>query len=207
MQGEERSHHPSLTPAERELEDALRGLSPAASKIDRDRVLFDAGAAAASERSWRLGFAAAALAIGLALSLLWRPQPQVVERVVYVPAPTTQSQPAPRSPSVSQPQSDHQLASVQPDPAGRRLQPVPIPVPAGPFVAMPPGFVNVSRTEFVSDARRSPYFVAIQNVVRKGLGAIPSTRTIAIDRDEPSDSSPAGGGGATEPEAGEQHPS
>ena len=53
MQGEERSHHPSLTPAERELEDALRGLSPAASKIDRDRVLFDAGAAAASERSWR----------------------------------------------------------------------------------------------------------------------------------------------------------
>ena len=178
MQGEERSHRADLTPAERELEEALRALSPTASTIDRDRLLFDAGAASVRDRSWRWGFVAAALALGLTLSVLWRQPPRVVERLAQQPARTTRAvQVAQAAPAQAQ-----AVATSKPSLVVREYHPVPIPVPTGPFVAAPPRFVKVSRVELVSDARGSAYFTAIQNVFERGLGAIPSTRTAPGDR-------------------------
>jgi hypothetical protein len=82
-----------LTPAERELEAAMRVLRPAPAALDRDRVLFEAGAAAGRARAgrsllaWRA--AAALVAVALGASWLWRggarPGPAPVqERIVYV---------------------------------------------------------------------------------------------------------------------------
>jgi len=80
------SNEEQLTPAEAELAHALGGLRPAGG-MDRDRVLFRAGAASA-RRTGRLGVGlAAALAAALAVSLAVRPKARVIERVVTVPAP------------------------------------------------------------------------------------------------------------------------
>src|SRR5688572_20540599 len=91
MQGEEQSHQPGLTPAERELEDALRGLRPSPAQIRRDRVLFDAGVAATARRASprAVGLVAAGLALGVGLSVFW-PSELPVERVVSGGAPATQ---------------------------------------------------------------------------------------------------------------------
>jgi hypothetical protein len=80
-----------LTPAERELEAAMRVLRPAPAALDRDRMLFEAGAAVGRARAgrsllaWRA--AAALVAVALGASWLWRggagPAP-VQERIVYV---------------------------------------------------------------------------------------------------------------------------
>ncbi len=78
-----------LTPAEEELEAALRSLRPAAAAIERDRLMFQAGRATVrrSGRAW-LG-AVAVLAAALGASLLHRPQPRIVERIVRVQTPAT----------------------------------------------------------------------------------------------------------------------
>jgi hypothetical protein len=70
------------------LETALGGLAPAPAP-DRDRILFEAGRAAARPpRLWPLTAAALALACtGLGGALWLRPGPQTVERVVYLLAP------------------------------------------------------------------------------------------------------------------------
>jgi hypothetical protein len=58
-----------LTPAEREFEEVLAGLQPAGTSIDRDALMYQAGYAAASRRSWPWQGLAALLAVGLAASL------------------------------------------------------------------------------------------------------------------------------------------
>lgn len=77
------------------LETALSGLAPAPAP-DRDRILFEAGRAAARPpRLWPLTAAALALvSAGLGWALWLRPGPQTVERVVYVNVPA----PAPVEP-------------------------------------------------------------------------------------------------------------
>lgn len=98
-----------------ELEAALASLSPRASRVDRDQLLYLAGRASAEQTSvgnlrrpwlWPAATAvSASAAVVLAVLLLARPEPRVVERIVYVPQPreaegqqnqkTSHDQPAP----------------------------------------------------------------------------------------------------------------
>jgi len=82
-----------LPPGERELEAAMGALRPAPAALDRDRLLFEAGAAVGRARArrsvlaWRA--AAALVAVALGTSLLRREAarpggPAVQERIVYV---------------------------------------------------------------------------------------------------------------------------
>jgi hypothetical protein len=86
-------HTEPLTPAERELAEALGSLSPARPSLGRERILFEsgrtAGEAAARRRLFAWRAAAAVLLVGLGLSMVLRDQRRVVERerVVYLPAP------------------------------------------------------------------------------------------------------------------------
>lgn len=93
-----------LTPAEAELEAALRSLRPARAAIDRDRLMFRAGRASARRggRIW-LG-TAVILGAALGLSLAFRPGPQEVVRVVEV-----QREPDPARPPAAPPLT-HALA-------------------------------------------------------------------------------------------------
>jgi hypothetical protein len=77
-----------LTSAERELGQALSRLNPAATALDPAHILWEAQRRRAGRQvRWWRGIAAA-LALALVLSLLLRPQPRAVEKVVYVsPSP------------------------------------------------------------------------------------------------------------------------
>jgi hypothetical protein len=86
----------SQVPSEPEmtkLESALRALSPAPSRLDRDRLMFEAGALARGRTGrarWLWPSVAAALAITAtaeSMLLVSRPEPRVVERLVVVPEP------------------------------------------------------------------------------------------------------------------------
>ncbi len=80
-----------LTPAEHELASALGGLQPAATSIDRDRLMFRAGRASVHRRGRLWQGATGSLALALAVSLVVRPAPRQVERIVTVAqAPRTQ---------------------------------------------------------------------------------------------------------------------
>ena len=87
-----------LTPAQRELENALRDLRPARPNIDRDRMMFKAGAASArrSLNVWRA--AAAVLVLGNAAAVtfaLRSAQPDRANQVVDAqPPPLVTEQPA-----------------------------------------------------------------------------------------------------------------
>lgn len=76
-----------------DIELALRALAPAPSRIDRDRLMFEAGArslGAADRRRWFWpGVAAglAAIVAGESILLASRPTPRVVERLVVVREP------------------------------------------------------------------------------------------------------------------------
>ena len=89
-----------LTPAESELESALRSLRPARAAIDRDRLMFQAGRASARRggRVW-LG-ATMALAAALGVSLVVRPGPREVVRIVRVEPQPTRPKAAPSLPMI-----------------------------------------------------------------------------------------------------------
>jgi len=85
-----------MTPAERELEAAMRALRPAPAALDRDRLLFEAGAtigragARRSALAWRA--AAALVAVALGATWVWRGVAgpgagRAQERIVYVERP------------------------------------------------------------------------------------------------------------------------
>ena len=86
-----------LAPSLKALEAALGALAPRADRLDRDKLMFAAGvesarrtgakaAAPVGRLAWPAGFAAmTAAAAVLAVTVLFRPGPEVVERVVYVP--------------------------------------------------------------------------------------------------------------------------
>ena len=161
-----------LTPAERELEDALRGLNPTAARIDRDRLLLDAGAAAGRAQFRRVvGPAAGVLAACLAFALLWPAQPTVVERVVLVPAA-----PAPEAASTQESDKYGVRPSTAPV-ALASLTPVPFPVPGGPFVTVRLGKMGETAGAIPTGA----YLEKIQNVFRNGWGAPPRTLSPADD--------------------------
>jgi hypothetical protein len=92
----------SIGPELAAIESALAALAPRPARLDRDRLLYEAGRLAAlQERSWkRYGWpaAAAALAATLLVSLIVRPEPQIVERVVRVPIATPLLESSPDGP-------------------------------------------------------------------------------------------------------------
>jgi len=89
-----------------EVEAALRALVPGPSMLDRDRLMFEAGALSSCRTPWlHRAWPAAAAALALALAgeswlLAIRPAPRIVERLVVVREPSE----APSSRSVA-PQS------------------------------------------------------------------------------------------------------
>lgn len=91
----------SEQPEREPLESALAGLKPAATTLDRDRLMFAAGQAAAPKRTWLWPASSAALfclSLGLGVALAARPAPIETVRVVYLPAETRdikQAAPAP----------------------------------------------------------------------------------------------------------------
>jgi hypothetical protein len=94
----QRSSDPDLN----DIESALGGLAPVASRLDRDALMFQAGAASsrsAARGRWVWPSIAATLAIALvseSLVLAVRPGPRVVERIVVVrePVPETSTSPS-----------------------------------------------------------------------------------------------------------------
>ena len=79
-------HEPNLNPDARNTADLLAACRPADHQIDRDDLLFRAGAASARKRLWLWRGVSTALAAGLALSVLLRlaPAPPRPQRIVYV---------------------------------------------------------------------------------------------------------------------------
>jgi len=82
-----------LPPQLQSLEAALAALVPRAERLDRDRLMFEAGRESvlksASRGRWAwpaLSTAMTALAGALLVMLVLRPEPRVVERIVYVRA-------------------------------------------------------------------------------------------------------------------------
>jgi hypothetical protein len=91
------------------LESALRALSPAPSRLDRDRLMFEAGALARGRTGrlrWLWPSAAALLAVVVALEstlLVSRPTSRVFERLVVI-----------REPSISRSSDAEPTAAIQP---------------------------------------------------------------------------------------------
>lgn len=79
----EREEEP-LTPGELELGEALARLKPAETSLDPARIRWEAQRRRASRQVWWWRGIAAALALALALSLLFRPQPRSIEKLVYI---------------------------------------------------------------------------------------------------------------------------
>jgi hypothetical protein len=90
----------ALTPAEREFEQTLAALSPARPSLVRERVLFEAGRAAAEAAArrrlfaWRAAAAVLLAALGLAVAAASNPRVIERDRIVYVPAPAAPETPA-----------------------------------------------------------------------------------------------------------------
>ena len=77
-------HEPELSGAERELEEALGSLKPAACISNTGELLYRAGFEAGRKRTRPWHIVSGALAAALALSLFLRPAPQIQERIVLV---------------------------------------------------------------------------------------------------------------------------
>jgi len=75
-----------LTPAQQELENALSRLQPAASNLDREKLMYRAGQASARRQKLTWPAVAALLAVLLGASLFYQ-SPSQPERIVYVPQP------------------------------------------------------------------------------------------------------------------------
>jgi len=105
-----------IDPELSEIEAALGLLTPSRNRLDRDRLMFESGRAAqrpSTRARWTWPAISAGLSIGLLGALVSRPEPHVVERVVYVresppepvpvvilsqkPTPPETSSPAPRA--------------------------------------------------------------------------------------------------------------
>jgi len=157
----------SLIPPDSEfkaIERALGDLVPVSSRLDRDQLMFQAGALSVRSRSrgrWVWPSIAATLAIALAsesLVLAVRPAPRVVERIVVVREPA----PAPPSPSTAStsstgPASDAAIPSREPSPMTVLSQPS----SSGELLS-PPLWAGVSDHQRLQDL-----------VLRFGLDALP----------------------------------
>jgi hypothetical protein len=165
MSGEE-----DLPPELRSLEAALASFAPRRDRLDRDRLLFLAGRESVRTRpgatappAWRLAWPAAfsgmtAAAATLLILLVARPQPEAVERIVYVPA--------------AQPKAGEPAAK----PAAPEAQRAPRESAApSPLVAWLEG--NRRRPSL----RQTPYFQALDEAMHQGLRPAPSPAPSALE--------------------------
>ena len=120
-------YEPLNRAAAKPIEPLLRQLRPRASTVDRDRLMFLAGQAAASPAAspirrwiWPAATAVATCAaLVLAVLLLIRPEPQVIREIVYVPQPVsgaTQNVVATSHPQPDRPPERAADAAPQPEP-------------------------------------------------------------------------------------------
>jgi hypothetical protein len=98
------------------LESALRDLRPKPEALDRMVLMYRAGRASARGWGWRTATALSA-AVAFALGMAWwvRPAPAVVERIVYVAAPSGQ----PDDAATAREDRDHPSPEALPDDASR----------------------------------------------------------------------------------------
>jgi hypothetical protein len=93
----------SSDPELNDIESALGGLVPIPSRLDRDALMFQAGAASARSASrgrWVWPSIAATLAVGLiseSVVMTVRPGPRVIERIVVVREPVPETSTSPTS--------------------------------------------------------------------------------------------------------------
>jgi hypothetical protein len=116
-----------------EVESALRALVPVPSRLDRDRLMFEAGALSTRGTPWlHRAWPAAAAALALALAgeswlLAVRPAPRVVERVVVIREPSGTPSTSPAVPPSARadaplvPSSDGLLSGRTDDPTDAGL--------------------------------------------------------------------------------------
>jgi hypothetical protein len=109
----------SERPEERELtalESALRDLRPKPEALDRAVLMYRAGRASARGWAWPAATAHSTLA-AILLGMAWwvRPEPAVVERIVYVTAPSGQANYA----TPTRVDQDHPSPESAPDDASR----------------------------------------------------------------------------------------
>jgi hypothetical protein len=105
------------------LESALRDLTPSASPLNRDIVMFQAGKASAPRsRLWPLATAACSVvALGLGFLLAPRPAPQVVMQRIPLPV---EKAPAPQIESPSPPEPPTVTAAPRLEPPASRYDQV-----------------------------------------------------------------------------------
>ena len=159
------------------IEAALAGLAPLSSRLNRDKLMFAAGAMSrpgARERRWAWPAITATLTVALAgesLFLAARPAPRVVERIVLVPAPTA----APAAPVSAAPA----VVSERSEYSSRESVAAREPVTSG------------------SWAVASDYERLEEMVTRFGLDAVPEPDPItprALGGDEPTGAGPSSAG-------------
>jgi hypothetical protein len=120
----EHAHDPEMT----DLEGALGALRPAAARLDRDRLMFEAGrrsAAAPAHFRWAWPAVAASLAavsLGQAAALNRRSEPTVVERIIFVPRPAAPAEPARATVLKVRNAADSDDRRFEPPPDNRYLQ-------------------------------------------------------------------------------------
>lgn len=168
-------HEPGLT----ELESALKALALAPAALDRDRLMFEAGAASARRvgsavRRWVWPSIAAGLALivaGESAALVLGPEPRVVERVVVVREPAVPV----AARSAAAPEASPSAPADAPLPAGNPLEPV----WGDPTRALWP-----SRWATVADARLTSELalaLALDPPVKPGFGPSPAVSAPASD--------------------------
>jgi hypothetical protein len=153
------------------IESALGELIPLSSGLDRDKLMFQAGAISRSTANPRRAVwpaIAAALGVALAAESLFlgtRPAPRVVERIVFVPAP---------APAIASAAASQVIASPGPENAPRQS-----------LTASEPLL-------FASWAVESDYQRFQELVIRFGLDALPEPPSV-VSRSDGGDLSPAPG--------------
>ena len=147
------------------IESALGELIPVSSRLDRDKLMFQAGAMSkpAAGRRWAWPAITAGLSLALAgdsLFLGTRPAPRVVERIVFVPAPVTDSPVIAAAPATA---------------AVKTIRPEAESVPAQALSSQP---LSVASLGGASNYQR------FQNlVIRFGLDALPERSSVVLRAD------------------------
>lgn len=103
----------SIDPNLKAIESAFRALTPAATAIPRDRLLYEAGRRSVRSRYWPMStavFATSTLLLGLHVAT----QPEPAVQVVYLPPPVAPSRAAPSEMIVSEPRTSPPRLHVWP---------------------------------------------------------------------------------------------